>query len=67
VLLVRDSKSKEILSGRAIPVRHLREGLRPVFLMGDNFKENTSNYLFIHSQRKNMPRKANTFFDSKNL
>lgn len=38
VILVRAEKTKQILSGRAVPVRHLREGLRPVFLLGEHFK-----------------------------
>jgi hypothetical protein len=31
--------------------------------MGDHFKEVTSSYLFIHTQRKDIPKKANTYFD----
>lgn len=52
VLLVRGQKTKTILSGRAIPVQHLKQGLHPVYLMGDHFKESLSNYLFLQSEHK---------------
>ena len=52
VVLVRGESSKKILSGRAIPIRSLKQGFHPLYLLGNNFKESVSSYLFIHSQHK---------------
>lgn len=38
LLLVRGETSKTILSGRAIPVKHLKQGFHPVYLLGNHFK-----------------------------
>ena len=38
LFLVRAYPDGRILGGRAVRVKQLREGLRPVFLLGDNFK-----------------------------
>lgn len=65
MLLIRAEKTQEILAGRAIPVRFLREGLRPVFLMGDRFKEVSSSYLFVHTQKKDIPKKTISYFDKE--
>lgn len=38
VLIVRGETTNRILSGRAVPVRHLKQGLHPVYLLGNHFK-----------------------------